>query len=195
MQPIIKLHDGNLMPQLGLGVWQASIEETTQAVTKALEVGYRSIDTAAIYKNEEGVGASLQATSIPREELFITTKLWNDDQGNPQAALETSLKKLKLDYVDLYLIRPGVHRSDSEAQLLLAIEQPLLLLCNRDVTMHLAPLSGGKTRAVHGVRGEFEPIAVPILDAVENTSVRPNSPRIRQRRPAGLLRDVREVRC
>ncbi len=104
MQPIIKLHDGNLMPQLGLGVWQASIEETTQAVTKALEVGYRSIDTAAIYKNEEGVGAALQATSIPREELFITTKLWNDDQGNPQAALETSLKKLKLDYVDLYLI-------------------------------------------------------------------------------------------
>jgi len=104
MQPIIKLHDGNLMPQLGLGVWQASIAEATHAVTKALEVGYRSIDTAAIYKNEEGVGDALQSTSIPRSELFITTKLWNDDQGDPQAALETSLKKLKLDYVDLYLI-------------------------------------------------------------------------------------------
>jgi 2,5-diketo-D-gluconate reductase A len=103
-QPIIKLHDGNLMPQLGLGVWQASISETTQAVLKALEVGYRSIDTAAIYKNEEGVGAALQSTSIPRDELFITTKLWNDDQGDPQGALETSLEKLKLDYVDLYLI-------------------------------------------------------------------------------------------
>ncbi|VXD01626.1 2,5-diketo-D-gluconate reductase A [Enterobacterales bacterium 8AC] len=104
MQPIIKLHDGNLMPQLGLGVWQASIAEAAQAVSKALEVGYRSIDTAAIYNNEEGVGSALQSTSLPRSELFITTKLWNDDQGNPQAALETSLKKLKLDYVDLYLI-------------------------------------------------------------------------------------------
>ncbi|AVJ19339.1 2,5-didehydrogluconate reductase DkgA [Serratia rhizosphaerae] len=103
-QPIIKLHDGNLMPQLGLGVWQASIEETANAVTKALEVGYRSIDTAAIYKNEEGVGSALQSASLPRSELFITTKLWNDDQGDPQAALETSLKKLGLDYVDLYLI-------------------------------------------------------------------------------------------
>ena len=102
-QPIIKLHDGNLMPQLGLGVWQASIEETTRAVSKALEIGYRSIDTAAIYKNEEGVGAALQSSS-PRSELFITTKLWNDDQGDPLAALETSLEKLRLDYVDLYLI-------------------------------------------------------------------------------------------
>ncbi|MGP0943124.1 2,5-didehydrogluconate reductase DkgA [Serratia sp. CY74737] len=103
-QPIIKLHDGNLMPQLGLGVWQASIEETTRAVSKALEISYRSIDTAAIYKNEEGVGAALQSSALPRSDLFITTKLWNDDQGDPLAALETSLEKLKLDYVDLYLI-------------------------------------------------------------------------------------------
>lgn len=103
-QPIIKLHDGNLMPQLGLGVWQASIEETTRAVSKALEIGYRSIDTAAIYKNEEGVGAALQSSALPRSDLFITTKLWNHDQGDPLAALETSLEKLKLDYVDLYLI-------------------------------------------------------------------------------------------
>lgn len=103
-QPIIKLHDGNLMPQLGLGVWQASIEETQLAVTKALEIGYRSIDTAAIYKNEEGVGQGLQMTNVAREELFITTKLWNSNQNNPQQALEESLKKLQLDYVDLYLI-------------------------------------------------------------------------------------------
>lgn len=103
-QPTIKLNDGYLMPQLGLGVWQASIEEAASAVTQALAVGYRSIDTAAIYKNEEGVGAALQSTSIPRDKLFITTKLWNDDQGNPQRALENSLAKLKLDYVDLYLI-------------------------------------------------------------------------------------------
>ncbi|MDN0108359.1 2,5-didehydrogluconate reductase DkgA [Yersinia rochesterensis] len=103
-QPIIKLHDGNLMPQLGLGVWQASIEETQLAVTKALEIGYRSIDTAAIYKNEEGVGQALQTANVARDELFITTKLWNSNQNNPQQALEESLKKLQLDYVDLYLI-------------------------------------------------------------------------------------------
>ncbi|WP_145583730.1 2,5-didehydrogluconate reductase DkgA [Yersinia thracica] len=103
-QPIIKLHDGNLMPQLGLGVWQASIEETQLAVTKALEIGYRSIDTAAIYKNEEGVGQALKTTNVARDELFITTKLWNSNQNNPQQALEESLKKLQLDYVDLYLI-------------------------------------------------------------------------------------------
>lgn len=103
-QPIIKLHDGNLMPQLGLGVWQASIEETQLAVTKALEIGYRSIDTAAFYKNEEGVGQALQTANVARDELFITTKLWNSNQNNPQQALEESLKKLQLDYVDLYLI-------------------------------------------------------------------------------------------
>jgi 2,5-diketo-D-gluconate reductase A len=103
-QPIIKLHDGNLMPQLGLGVWQASNEDVVTAIEKALETGYRHIDTAAIYQNEVGVGNALAATPVPRNELFITTKLWNDDQDNPQQALEESLKKLQLDYVDLYLI-------------------------------------------------------------------------------------------
>ncbi|OON41961.1 2,5-didehydrogluconate reductase A [Izhakiella australiensis] len=103
-QPIIKLRDGTMMPQLGLGVWQASIEEAKNAALKALEVGYRSIDTAAIYKNEEGIGQALQQTDLPREEIFVTTKLWNDDQLNARAAMETSLKKLQLEQVDLYLM-------------------------------------------------------------------------------------------
>ena len=85
---VIKLQDGNVMPQLGLGVWQASNEEVITAIQKALEVGYRSIDTAAAYKNEEGVGKALKNASVNREELFITTKLWNDDHKRPREALQ-----------------------------------------------------------------------------------------------------------
>ncbi len=103
-QPIIKLRDGNMMPQLGLGVWQASQDEAHAAVLKALEVGYRSIDTAAAYKNEEAIGRALQDTSVSRDDIFVTTKLWNDDQQNVQQAMETSLEKLQLDSVDLYLM-------------------------------------------------------------------------------------------
>ncbi|WP_241608857.1 2,5-didehydrogluconate reductase DkgA [Rosenbergiella australiborealis] len=100
----VSLHDGRTMPQLGLGVWQASIEQTRDAVSHALNTGYRSIDTAAIYKNEEGVGQALQSSAVAREDLFITTKLWNSDHNDWQRALETSLGKLQLDYVDLYLM-------------------------------------------------------------------------------------------
>ncbi|ROR13419.1 2,5-didehydrogluconate reductase DkgA [Erwinia sp. JUb26] len=103
-QPIIKLHDGNRMPQLGLGVWQASVDEARSAAVTALEVGYRSIDTAAIYKNEEGIGQALRETDVARDDIFVTTKLWNDDQLNAEEALETSLEKLQLDSVDLYLM-------------------------------------------------------------------------------------------
>lgn len=91
-QPLIKLSDGNTMPQLGLGVWQASNEQVITAIETALETGYRSIDTAAIYANEEGVGKALANSSIARDELFITTKLWNTDQDNAAKALEESLK-------------------------------------------------------------------------------------------------------
>ena len=101
---VIKLHDGNLMPQLGLGVWKAGNEEVVSAIHKALEVGYRSFDTAAAYQNETGVGNALRSAGVPRDELFITTKLWNDDQKRPREALQESLSKLQLAYVDLYLM-------------------------------------------------------------------------------------------
>ena len=101
----ITLNDGHLIPQLGLGVWQTRAGATCEAaVLAALEAGYRHIDTAAMYGNEDSVGAAIRKSGIPREKIFVTTKLWNSDHGNPERALDTSLRKLKFDYVDLYLI-------------------------------------------------------------------------------------------
>jgi diketogulonate reductase-like aldo/keto reductase len=104
--PFITLNNGVEIPQLGFGVFQVPDDETTAAVATALETGYRSIDTAAVYGNETGVGRALAKSEIAREELFITTKVWNSDQGFDSAlrAFDASLAKLGLDYVDLYLI-------------------------------------------------------------------------------------------
>ncbi|UXY40272.1 aldo/keto reductase [Streptomyces albidocamelliae] len=94
------------MPQLGFGVWQVPDDEAERAVATALEAGYRSIDTAAIYGNEEGTGKAIAASGLPREDIFVTTKLWNSDQGYDAAlrAFDASLERLGLDYLDLYLI-------------------------------------------------------------------------------------------
>lgn len=104
--PTLTLNDGHTIPQLGFGVFKVEPAETTRIVSDALQVGYRHIDTAAIYGNEEGVGAALAVSGIARSDLFVTTKLWNDKQGTATAfdAFEESLEKLGLDYVDLYLI-------------------------------------------------------------------------------------------
>ena len=104
--PTLSLHDGNSVPQLGYGVWQVEDDVAADVVKQAIEAGYRHIDTAAGYQNEGGVGRAVKAAGVPREELFITTKLANGDQGFDSAkkALEDSLQKLDMDYVDLYLI-------------------------------------------------------------------------------------------
>ena len=104
--PTITLNDGRRIPQLGFGVFKVDPAETERIVSDALEVGYRHIDTAAIYGNEAGVGNAIAASGIPRDELFITTKLYNNDQGTGSAlaAMNLSLEKLGLDRVDLYLI-------------------------------------------------------------------------------------------
>jgi len=101
----VTLHDGNVMPRLGFGVWQVENDVAADTVKKAIETGYRLIDTAAIYGNEEGVGAGIR-DSIDRKELFITTKVWNDRHGYDEtlAAFDQSMEKLGLDYLDLYLI-------------------------------------------------------------------------------------------
>jgi 2,5-diketo-D-gluconate reductase A len=104
--PRIELNNGVQMPVLGFGVYQVPAEQTEQVVSDALAAGYRSIDTAAAYGNEEAVGRAIAASGIPRDELFVTTKLWIQDAGEGKArrAFEASLGRLGLDYVGLYLI-------------------------------------------------------------------------------------------
>jgi 2,5-diketo-D-gluconate reductase A len=104
--PTVTLNNGVEMPILGFGVFQIPAAETEQVVSDALAAGYPSIDTAAAYQNEEAVGRAIKASGVPREELFVTTKLWVQDAGeeNANRAFETSLQKLGLDYLDLYLI-------------------------------------------------------------------------------------------
>lgn len=104
--PAVTLHDGVEIPQLGFGVFQVPPEKTQDAVEEALETGYRHIDTAAAYRNERGVGAAIAASGIPRDEIFVTTKLWNSAQGyeSTLGAFEKSIARLGMDYVDLYLI-------------------------------------------------------------------------------------------
>jgi len=105
IQSRVKLNDGHKIPQLGFGVWQVRSGSATEvAVATALEAGYRHIDTAAAYGNEASVGAAIRASGLPRHDVFVTTKLWNDDHGDAEAALDKSLRNLKMDYVDLYLI-------------------------------------------------------------------------------------------
>lgn len=112
--PDIALHDGVEIPQLGFGVFQVPPDDTQQVVDEALDVGYRHVDTAAAYRNEAGVGAAIAASEIPREEIFVTTKLWNSAQGydSTLAAFEKSLGRLGLDRVDLYLIHWPVPTED-----------------------------------------------------------------------------------
>jgi len=104
--PAVTLHDGVEIPQLGFGVFQVPPEDTQEVVEEALDIGYRHIDTAAAYRNERAVGAAIAASGIPREEVFVTTKLWNSQQGyeSTLGAFEKSLHRLGLDHVDLYLI-------------------------------------------------------------------------------------------
>lgn len=104
--PAIPLSDGNTIPQVGLGVWRTPDDVAAPVVRTALATGYRHIDTAAIYGNEEGVGEGIRSSGVDRKEVFLTTKLWNDQQGfdSTLKAFDESLKRLGTDYVDLYLI-------------------------------------------------------------------------------------------
>ncbi|WP_431038982.1 aldo/keto reductase [Streptomyces sp. P6-2-1] len=160
--PTVTLNNGVVMPQLGFGVFQVPDEETTAAVTSALEAGYRSVDTAAVYGNERGVGRALASSGIPREELFVTTKLWNDDQGYDATlrAFDASLDKLGLEYTDLYLIHWPTPARDRYVDTYRALEKLL---------------ADGRTRAIgvsnfqpaHLERLVAETGVLPVLNQVE----------------------------
>lgn len=123
--PDIALNDGSTIPQLCFGVFRVPDEQATPAVAAALAAGYRAIDTAAYYRNEPGTGAAIAASGIPREQLYVTTKVWHTDLGydTTLAALEQSLANLRLDYLDLYLIHWPVPRRDKYVETWRALEK------------------------------------------------------------------------
>jgi len=123
--PTVRLNDGHAIPQLGYGVFQVPPEDAERVTTLALEAGYRHIDTAAAYDNEEGVGRAIRASGLPRDAVYVTTKLWNHNHGRDKAprALDASLRRLGLDYVDLYLIHWPNPRQDRYVDTWLASEE------------------------------------------------------------------------
>jgi len=121
--PTVTLNNGVSIPQLGFGVFQVPADETQRAVETALQAGYRHIDTAAAYRNEAGVGAAIAAAGIPRDELFITTKLRNGEEATAAAAFEASRQALGIDVIDLYLIHWPVPSQDKYIDAWKALEQ------------------------------------------------------------------------
>jgi 2,5-diketo-D-gluconate reductase A len=123
--PLVSLNDGRSIPQLGFGVYKIADAAASDAVQVALQAGYRHIDTAALYENEAGVGRGVAASGLPREDVFVTTKVWNDRHGYDQTlrAFDESLAKLRLDYVDLYLIHWPSPRQDRYVETYRALEK------------------------------------------------------------------------
>jgi len=162
MSPTIRFNDGKEIPQLGFGVWQVPNEGANAAVTAAIEAGYRSIDTAAIYGNEEGVGDALAASSVPVKDIFVTTKLWNGDQGYDTAlrAFEASLKKLRLETIDLYLIHWPVPSRD------LYVESWKALIKLREEGL-VASIGVSNFQIAHLERLKAETGVVPAINQVE----------------------------
>ncbi|MHC5262756.1 aldo/keto reductase [Streptomyces sp. UC4497] len=160
--PEVTLNNGVTMPQLGFGVFQVPDDEAHAAVTSALDAGYRSIDTAALYENEKGTGRAIADYGLAREDVFVTTKLWNTEQGRDTAlrAFDASLDRLGMDYVDLYLIHWPVPSRDKYVETWQAFEEIL---------------AGGRARAIgvsnflpeHLDRLAAETSVVPALNQIE----------------------------
>ncbi len=160
--PTIVLNDGKTIPALGFGVFQVPDDETQEAVSTALKTGYRSIDTAKIYGNEVGVGRAIAESGIAREDLYITTKLWNDDQGydSTLAAFDASLDKLGLEYLDLYLIHWPVPSKDLYVETFKAFQK--LKADGRVRSIGVSNFTIENLERVIGETGE-----VPVLNQIE----------------------------
>jgi 2,5-diketo-D-gluconate reductase A len=122
--PLLNLSDGRAIPQLGLGVYKVSDAEATEAVSIALDAGYRHVDTAAFYENEAGVGLAVRESDVDRHEVFVASKVWQNDHGYDETrrAFDTSLQKLGFDYLDLYLIHWPAPRQDRYVETWRALE-------------------------------------------------------------------------
>ncbi|QFG26812.1 aldo/keto reductase [Actinomadura sp. WMMB 499] len=150
------------MPQLGFGVFQVPDDGAEQAVATALENGYRSIDTAAVYRNERGTGRALRASGVPRDELFVTTKLWNSDQGRDKTlrAFDASLERLGLDHVDLYLIHWPMPRRGTYLETWRALEE-----LQRDGRARSIGVSNFTVETLRHVLDETD--VVPVINQIE----------------------------
>lgn len=160
--PLLELNDGNRIPQLGFGVFQVDPGETQRVVSEAIEVGYRHLDTAAVYGNEAEVGVAIAESGIPRDEFFVTTKLFNGDQGRQQVrdAVRRSLDALGLDRIDLYLIHWPVPSRDLYVESWHSLEE----LQGEGV---LRSIGVSNFAIEHLERLEREASVVPVINQVE----------------------------
>jgi len=159
--PTVTMRDGRAIPQLGFGTYLVPPDDTERVVSEALEVGYRHIDTAVLYENEAGVGAAIAASGIPRDELFVTTKLWNDQHqpDKARASINASLEKLGLDHVDLYLIHWPATRKYGDSYL---AAWDVMQEFKREGLTNSIGVSNFNAEQIDGLRGE-----VPAINQVE----------------------------
>ncbi|MFE3274129.1 aldo/keto reductase [Nocardia sp. NPDC059239] len=160
--PAIVLNDGQVMPKLGFGVYNVVGDEAVVTITTALELGYRSIDTAAFYGNEEEVGRAVRESGLPRDEVFVTTKLWNADHGYDAAmrAFDASVKRLGLDTIDLFLIHWPLPAADLYVDTFRALQT--LKRQGRVVSIGVSNFTRAHLERVMGETGE-----VPAINQVE----------------------------
>ena len=160
--PVVPMSDGHQIPQLGLGVYKVEDDLATSLVAGAIELGYRHVDTAALYNNERGVGEGVRASGIDREEIFVTTKVWNDRHGydETQRAFDESLSLLGMDYVDLYLIHWPAPAQDRYVDAWRA-----LVKLQADGKVRSIGVSNFKPHHIERLREVSD--AVPVLNQVE----------------------------
>jgi len=160
--PVLQMRDGHSIPQLGLGVYKVEDDLAATLVDGAIDAGYRHIDTASLYANERGVGNGVRSSGVPREELFITTKVWDDDHGYDETlrAFDTSLELLQMDYVDLYLIHWPVPKHDKFVDTWRALEALQADGCARSIGV-----SNFKPHHIERLRKESD--VLPVLNQVE----------------------------